>query len=1263
VKTLFFLFGAAALFLLQPPVGLAQLTIDRSQCKQYGGTADCWEPAIGRWKFNVCGEVGTFNSYSIAVCQADGGTSEFPNCLGLPPPELRRPTSETDIVPFAGDILSKFSGPLCEGPTSPGFVWGASIFSNLCFSGNGPVFNRGYEISNNTNFFPMTGKRLSSGQCTNDVGLTFSATRSRPVSCPGIQDQSYVFTTGETPALCSLGFRFPVTPKQCNDCPAIKVGNPIDPISGVKQHNEVDYAGSGPHPLRFERVYHNRVYVVDGRQWRHSYSARIDDHSFGTRPVALAHRPRGRTFVFARIGDQYLPDVDVDDRLTRLTDAGGALAGWQYYEATSDALETYDSNGRLVSIRNRAELEQRLEYSTASTPVAIAPEPGLLIRVTDAFGRQLNFAYDAIGRMTTMQDAAGQTYLYAYDSLGLVTSITFPDGKKRTYLYGEGGLNANTAHTGRLTGIVDENESRFASYSYDIFGLAFRSQHAGNVNTVTVNFASWPNSVTVTDARGTVRTYSYQLINGVRHNSAIAQPAVSGTGTISSATTYDANGNVATRRDWNGNRTNYTYDLARNLETSRTEGLTAAGAVTSATRSIETQWNPVFRLSTQVTEKDGGGAVLRVSDMSYDANGNLLSRTLTAGASSRTWSYTYNANGLVLTMDGPRADVSDVTTYTYYADDDPDLGKRGNVATISNALGHVTQITEYNAHGQPLTIQDPNGLTTTLAYDARQRLISRNVGGETTTYDYDGVGQLTKVTLPDGSFLSYSYDAAHRLTGIADNLGNRIAYALDAMGNRTGEQVLDPANQLAQTRSRIYNSLNRLVQEIGAQAQTTAFAYDNQGNLTSIDGPLPGAVDVTTNAYDALNRLVRVTDPHAGQVNYGYSALDHLTSVSDPRSLVTSYSYDGLNNLNQQVSPDTGTTTNTYDAAGNLLTQTDAKGQVTTYTYDALNRVTSITYQGGVVHAYEYDQGTNGIGRLTRVTEPNSTTQYAYDQKGRLTTETRTINAVAYATSYSYDATGRLTGMMYPSGRQVSYMLDALGRIQQVNTVKDETLQTIVSAVAYRPFGPAQSFTFGNGQTYNRGFDQDGRIASYTLAFQTFAVGYDAASRISFLSDTGNPANASTYDYDNLDRLINAVAPGTPFAYSYDAVGNRSSKTVGSSTDTYAYGATSNRLSSVTPGSGPFRNYVHDATGSVTADGVNTYAYDTRGRLTQAVSVIGATDYRVNSLGQRIRKTSTQSDTVYHYDSQGRLIAETNASGAVQKEYIYLGDIPVAVLQ
>ena len=59
-----------------------------------------------------------------------------------------------------------------------------------------------------------------------------------------------------------------------------------------------------------------------------------------------------------------------------------------------------------------------------------------------------------------------------------------------------------------------------------------------------------------------------------------------------------------------------------------------------------------------------------------------------------------------------------------------------------------------------------------------------------TTYDYDKVGQLKKVTEPDASWVAYSYDAAHRLTDVADSWGNSVHYTLDAMGNRTAEDCV-----------------------------------------------------------------------------------------------------------------------------------------------------------------------------------------------------------------------------------------------------------------------------------------------------------------------------------------------------------------------------------------------------------------------------------------------------------------------------------------
>ncbi|ALF88584.1 hypothetical protein AR463_13815 [Ralstonia solanacearum] len=109
--------------------------------------------------------------------------------------------------------------------------------------------------------------------------------------------------------------------------------------------------------------------------------------------------------------------------------------------------------------------------------------------------------------------------------------------------------------------------------------------------------------------------------------------------------------------------------------------------------------------------------------------------------------------------------------------------------------------------------------------------------GQTTNYGYDAVGQLTKVTLPDGSMVSFSYDGAHRLTGAADSSGNSIAYTLDAMGNRTQEQAKDPSGNLARQVTRVFDSMNRpLKVNVGtAPASRETLIYQSQpSSLTQL---------------------------------------------------------------------------------------------------------------------------------------------------------------------------------------------------------------------------------------------------------------------------------------------------------------------------------------------------------------------------------------------------------------------------------------------
>jgi YD repeat-containing protein len=1173
-----------------------------------------------------------------------------------------------------------------------------SLFSPGSIGGTG-----GASHFDATAIYPPTGQLIDYGDrtdsgctCPQNAGLTANGT----CQCNG--NTVWDGRTCLAPSACTSQYLDTCSPsvvpdKNCPNCEkgVPEVANPILPGAAVKFERQSVLADR---TLGLDLTYVSKRAGTSalkrqasfGVRWTSTYDRRLLATFSGGKVGAARHDGRVLQFLPPSSGDSYIPQADITDRLVYARDAGGAIVGWHYYDSATEAIETYDTGGLLTRIDLLGGQYLVFTYSTASTPLTTAGKAGLLIQVDDNYGRSLQFFYNVVNRVSRVVDVAGQNYLFDYDDgtpsllpsgngAGNLIAITFPDSKVRRFHYNESANTSGASLPNSLTGITDENNVRFATFKYDTQGRPVSTEHAGVVELYTIAYNP-DGSAVVTDPLATARTYGFATLIGVAKNTGITGPVCPSCGPASQ--TFDANGNVSSRVDWNGNRTNFTYDLTRNLESSRTEGLTSGGGATPETRTIGTQWDANFRLPTGVAEPlritmnvydpDGtvcgarGALCSKTIQATTDANGSLGFGATATGA-PRSWAYTYNANGSVLTMNGPRTEVSDVTTYTYYANDDADLGKRGNVATITNAAGHVTSITAYDLHGQPLTIVDPNGLTTTLTYDPRQRLTSRTVGTETTAYEYDGVGQLTKITLPDTSFLTYGYDGAHRLTGMQDNLGNHIDYTLDAMGNRTQEQVFDPSSTLAQTRSRVFNNLNRLFQEIGAASQVTQYAYDDQGNVTSVTDPLS---KITSNAYDALNRLRQVTDPALGVTQYAYNGSDALTSVTDPRSLTTSYSVDGLGNLTLQQSPDTGNTANTYDAAGNLLSQTDAKSQTTTYAYDALNRVTLITFQDGSKQAYAYDLGTNGLGRLSSITEtdPGNTvtnvTAYSHDPHGRVTSETRTLGGHAYVTAYSYDASGRMDGMTYPSGRTVAYAFDALGRVNQVTTTKPgDSPQVVVQNVTYHPFGGVTGFTFGNGQVYSRSVDQDGRIASYTLGSSAFAIAFDAASRITGITETGNPSNANTYGYDTLDRLTSAVLPSTSYGYSYDAVGNRLTKTVGAASDNYAYSPTSNRIASITPASGPLKSFTFDANGSTLADSVNTYAYDARGRMVQAVSTVGTTDYQVNALGQRVRKTNSAGDAVFTYDTRGHLIAETDPGGTVKRELIYLGDIPIGAVQ
>jgi RHS repeat-associated protein len=1099
-------------------------------------------------------------------------------------------------------------------------------------------------------------------------------------------------------------------------CPAC--GNPINPATGNKYQSEVDYRGPGN--LSFVRTYNSYGTGAGdiGGGWQHNYTRALgldygvlpayapgsagQSAEFATAEQACedgwalireqfiglanttavyeapdcrlydggtargvapiynsgytppsnpslqalhARRADGKGIPFAASGGSFSASPDVTATITSV--AGG------YSLKIDDTEELYDQNGKLQSITDLAGYRQTLAYDAQ----------GRLQTVTDSFGRSIGFTYDGSSRIQTFTDPAGKVFTYGYAGNNLST-VTGPDNKVRRYFY------EDSRFPSALTGIADENSgavtsclapnSCFASWTYDASGRAITSEHASGADRTQVTYNGNGTS-TVEDGLGAARTYAFGVINGVRKIASITQPCVPGCGTSVSSTTYDPNGFVDVKTDFNGNVTDYSHNT-RGLEEARTE---AYG--TPLARTITTQWHATYRLPTQIDEPG------RRTTYTYFPNGRRQTETITdtATGESRTTTWTHRTfNGVVLgveTVDGPRADVNDVTTYAYW--ECTTGGKCGRVRTITNALGQVTDIASYDAHGNPLTIVDPNSATTTLTYDLRQRLKTRTVAGALTNFDYDGVGQLDKSTLPGGAFMDYDYDPAHRLTDVRDNLGNHIHYTLDDVGNRRKEEAFDAAGVLKRAQSQTFNVLGRLEQVKNAtNVPTTEYGYDAQGNRTSRrEFESPTVSHTTTYTPDALNRVTAIADA-AGTTQYGYTALDQLASVEDPTHLTTTYTLSALGDLKQLDSPDTGITQYPLlDSAGNRKRQIDARGVQVDYAYDALNRLTFVAYPGTAEDvAYTYD-GTNysgtipyGKGRLTGIVDQSGVTTLMYDARGTVKEERRAMGGTTYVTAYGYDTADRLTSITYPGGRVATYLRNALGQVYQVTTTVVGGTSVVADNITHMPFGDVTGYTLGNGVAVTRHHNSDGRVDELkdqgTALIQNVIPYYDLRGDIEATVDLLASSRSQTFTYDALSRLKTAEGLYGLRGYDYDGVGNRlyeQATPLGGSmvTDSYVYPANSHRL--VSAGS---TSFTHDGAGNSTAKGGLGLTYNNAGRA----SVIGTVGNTYDSAGKRVVKSAGNTTTLFHYDWQGHLIEEKVTQGAAPptyRDYLWLGDL------
>jgi RHS repeat-associated protein len=1104
---------------------------------------------------------------------------------------------------------------------------------------------------------------------------------------------------------------YPVTAEP-TDCPACKgtagqfpvTGDPVAISSGSKVEVATDYTSGGPYPIEIKRYYRSLQMPTDGTSrglgigWGTDLTGRrlrVEDTSVGSPFNVVVTRGDGQESrflnpfsdpntlgpwnqfsmeVFLQNGEQFVQGVgDAKDKLKTV--------GFFVFEYTdeNDRVDTIKGGGStLADAAGPTKSVWKGGYTRNYVYASDDGEHLRPIQINDSLGRVVNITWN--GNLISEIDAPDGTRIqYSYQALNDSSGQPVPGTEVLTQVarYKADGtpIDSTTYQYDRsrtsttvplLTGVLDAKGVLVDSTTYDDSGRVLTAQGPGGVDATTIAYDDVASTRTVTNALGQVSVYTMVPTGGfgssIHPILKLTQIARQQSATVPAATLTQSNnsGFLDSRTDFNGIVTTYIYDSTGN-ETKRVEDANGVA------RTITTTWSPNFRLPTQIVSPN------LTINFTYDSSGNLTQRqeldtTNARKPVGRTWNYTYNPLGLLTSVTGPRTDVTQTTSYTY----DPN----GNLQTVTDALNHVTTVNAVNAAGLPTSVSDANGVVTLLSYDPLGRISTVSVQGPapaTTTFGYDVNGLLTSLQAANGVTLTYGYDDAHRLTNIRDSAGNAMAFALDGLGNHVQTQVQNGSAQVLMAHSATFDTLGRLLTSIGAANQTTAYQYDNNGNLTKLIDPRSA---VTQTAFDGLNRVIQTTDALNGVTKLAYNAQDNVTSATDPKLHATTYTVNAFGFVTQVASPDSGTTSYTYDPAGNVLTRTDARKIVTTYTYDALDRPLTRKYSATAENvAYGYDSaagGNFGIGRLTSVTDAAGTASFVYDAYGNRISENRTIAGINYSTTYAYDLAGNMTKITYPSGMIVNYQRDALGQVSGATMQTSATAQpvTLASNIGYLPFGPMQTLTLGNGVQLTNSYDLDYRVtekkANAAATLQDLSLSYDPANNISSITDAVTPSLAQTFQYDPLGRVTQGVGPYGTDNYTYDPLGNRLTRSLvngGTTTSTtYTYTSTNNQLASAVSGSTTL-SYTYDANGARSAikNGHSTtaaYTYNNDARLATA----GSATLKYDAFGERSVETITGGGTHFIFAKDGTLLAEQTTTGALVRNYVYLNGHPLALV-
>ena len=417
-------------------------------------------------------------------------------------------------------------------------------------------------------------------------------------------------------------------------------------------------------------------------------------------------------------------------------------------------------------------------------------------------------------------------------------------------------------------------------------------------------------------------------------------------------------------------------------------------------------------------------------------------------------------------------------------------------------------------------------------------------------YTYTASGELRAVYDRSGTQVrGFTYDAEHAGRMVAHHYAGRpeSRYRYDDTG-RVTEQVnpegLDYRFEYGQDRVTITDSLNR----------REVLYTEGEGGLKRVVKKEHADGSITRSEYDEAGRLKAQTDAAGRRTEYSlHMASGAVTAVTYPDGLRSSREYDEKGRLAAETSRSGETTSYSYDDPASELPTgiQDATGSTKQMAWSRYGQLLAFTDCSGYTTRYEYDR----YGQQIAVhREEGISTYSSYNPRGQLVSQK---DAQGRETRYEYSAAGDLTATVSPDGKR--------------------------STIAY---------------------DKRGRPVSVTEGGLTRSMGYDAAGRITVL--TNENGSQSTFRYDPVDRLTEQRGfDGRTQRYQYDLTGKLTQSEDEGLITLWHYDA-SDRITHRTVNGDPAEQWQYDEHGwlttlSHTSEGHRVsvhYGYDDKGRLT-----------------------------------------------------------------